>query len=515
MTVTLRKTIDVLLVQGNEEDAKSVSELLIQSKTLNPQITVVKRYDQALVKLLEENYQICFVDDQIAERNIFEFLEKVKLRAIACPVIVMSSGGSSERDLEYLRAGAADFLLKRTLKPVFFERAIRYALERQTSREDILSLEKQVLVEQKMKALGQLASSMSNQLGNILKHLRGDLEKLKASIKTGENSELVQHALNECLRGETLVGQLLASSLHESQMQPGVNLQQLVLDTVSMVSRTLSRNVSITTSVFRKHELIIRANPAQVRQALVNLVLNSQEAMPDGGSIHINFSVVEKTPGKSAAKSAAQRFVKLELSDTGSGIDLDEVEKVFEPFYTTKRKQNALGLGLSAVYSIMQAHNGKVEVVSQPGHGTTFSLLFPLQEADTKSPEARKKRLSRGLVMLIDRDPTNIQLMRLYLESANFVPRIFDDSSEAIAWYSSHSEEVDLVMINPNMSRVGGLACYQTLKRINPTIPVGLCSENLGKLEQALLNEGALKHFSIPANYPLIVSWIAETLGNL
>lgn len=515
MTVTLRKTIDVLLVQAKEEDSKAVSELLCQSKTLLPQITVVKRYDQALVRLMEENYQICFADDRIADHDIFEFLEKLKIRTIACPVIVMSSGGDPERDLQYLRSGASDFLLKRTLKPVFFERAIRYALERQNSREDVLSLEKQVLIEQKMKALGQLASSMSSQLGSILKHLRNDLEKIKATSKDPQNSEVVQHALNECLRGETLVGQLLSSSLHESQMVPGVNLQQLVLDTVSMISRSLSKNVSITTSVFRKHELIIKANPAQIRQCLVNLVLNSQEAMPDGGSIHLSFSVQEKNPGKSSGKSANRRYVRLELSDTGTGIDLEEVEKVFEPFYTTKRKQNALGLGLSSVYSIMQAHNGKVEVLSQPERGATFALLFPLTEAEPKKLNQPKKRLSRGLVMLIDRDQTNMQLMRLYLESANFTPRVFDDSSEAIAWFSSHSEEVDLVMINPNMSRVGGLACYQTIKRINPNTPVGLCSENLGKLEQALINEGALRHFSIPANYPLIVSWIAETLGNL
>lgn len=535
MTATLRKTIDVLLVLGNSDDAQNISGLLSQAKRLAPQVKVVKRYDEALVQLMQENYQICFADDRIGEHDIFEFLHKLKVRTIACPVIVLSAGGTPDRDLEFLRSGAADFLLKRTLKPIFFERAIHYALERQNSREDVLTLEKQMLMDQKMKALGQLASSMSNQLGSILRHLRKDLEKIKASGDTAPEAEVVQHALNECLRGETLVGQLLSSSLHETQMQPGLNLQQLVLDTVTMLSRTLNKNVSITTSVFRKHELIIRGNPAQIRQSLVNLVLNSQEAMnSEGGSIHLSFSVVEKTPGKSASKSANQRYVRLELSDTGTGIDAEIVEKIFEPFYTTKRKQNALGLGLSAVYSIMQAHNGKVEVLSQEGRGATFALLFPLSEpvnsgylesvsnkkdSSTSTSKAtaveNKRRLSRGLVMLIDRDPTNLQLMRLYLESANFTPRVFDDSSEAISWYSSHSEEVDLIMINPNMPRIGGIACYQTIKRINSKVPVGLCSEHCGKIEQALINEGALRHFETPANYPLIISWIAETLGNL
>lgn len=508
--------IKILLLEDSEEEFQDLEALLSRMKGLSYTLDWAQDFDDGLQALKEKSYDVCLLDSSLGARGGMEFLREAKAQGVEAPIIMLSEGGRADHDLAALRAGAADYLLKGRIHPTFLERAITYALERRRSRGEADELEKQLMHAQRIESVGQLAASLAQDLGNALGIIIGHLDLIR--MRAEPESEIVRSAetaLQGCRRAAFLAQQLLACASPDSSVA-SVNLQQIVLETVDFLGRMLPKNISLTTSVDRSDELIVNGDPALIRQALINLTMNAQEAMPEGGVIHYKISAhFIDSPPRVVAAAHPGRYARIDVRDTGRGIRDADLEQIFEPSFTTKQHGKGLGLGLPTAFSIMRKHQGWIEVDSKYGKGSAFSLFFPLSNRVIEQTHDGPPRriMSKGLVMAVDDEATAAELMKLYLEAAGYTAKAFTAPGEAIAWFSSHAKEVDLILLDMVMPDISGRECFEILKKIKPDARIALFSGQLDRDVQELLKQGAAKFFQKPARYPLIITWVAEVLG--
>jgi CheY-like chemotaxis protein len=236
---------------------------------------------------------------------------------------------------------------------------------------------------QKMEAIGQLVGGVAHDFNNILTAIINSLETLQRRMAAHEAvNTYVSPALQAARRGGALIGQLMVFSRKEPLEARVLDANAAVDEVLRIVERSLPESIGLT--LHREGEApFILADPAQFQTALLNLILNARDAMEFGGKVRISTGIVEGDAGDGVE---ARRHACVAVSDTGSGIAEEDMSRIFEPFFTTKGIGKGTGLGLSQVFGFMNAVEGDIEVDSRPGEGTTFRLLFPLQNADQLQP---------------------------------------------------------------------------------------------------------------------------------
>ena len=229
-------------------------------------------------------------------------------------------------------------------------------------------LEEQLRQSQKMEAVGQLAGGIAHDFNNMLTAISGYAELLASSFDEGDpRADDVDQVRKAAAHAAALTRQLLTFSRKQVLLPQRLDVNEVVQGLESMLARTLGADVALTTSL--AHELApVEADPDQLAQVVLNFALNGRDAMPAGGSLTITTSVVDHEHG---------RFVSIEVSDTGVGMDEETRHRVFEPFFTTKETGKGTGLGLASAYGFVSQSGGRIEVESVPGQGSTFRMLLP------------------------------------------------------------------------------------------------------------------------------------------
>lgn len=369
---------------------------------------------------------------------------------------------------------------------------------------------------QRMEAIGQLVAGITHDLNNSLGAVIGHLELMKVS---GELSSQLGHslevALAGCERASTLMEQLRGFARPRKCNMSDLAVQKAVSETIEFLEKVIDRSISITLSG-ELSPVFVRADYAQLQQVFTNLIINAAQAMPDGGRIDFNFSTVHLDPLRHLSPAAGGTdYVVVSISDTGCGIGADDLEKIFQPFFTTKPQ--GTGLGLSMVYGVIKSCGGWIEVDSQKGLGTTFTVYLP----QVLSPVLLQPEISRtdpkpasGKILIIDDEIFLVELAVKFLSLAGFEAEGFSNPLEAVEWFEQHRGEVDLVIIDMKMPQMNGAACFAQLRKVDPGVKVVILS---GFVEDSaaheLLEQGALKFFQKPLKYPELVEWIAEFLG--
>ncbi len=276
---------------------------------------------------------------------------------------------------------------------------------------ELKTLEAQFVQSQKMQAIGQLAGGVAHDFNNLLTAISGHCDLLLLRHDQGDQDygDLVQ--INEnANRAAALVGQLLAFSRKQTLRPEVLDLRDTLADLTHLLNRLVGEKVTLTLS----HEPVlgsIRADKRQLEQVLMNLVVNARDAMPQGGEIRIETEVVtlEQPLKRDRATVPVGEYVTLRVSDGGIGIPADKIQKIFEPFYTTKRVGEGTGLGLSTAYGIVKQTGGFIFVDSVPGNGTEFILYFPTHVADEQkqlpAPAAalpQAPQHGEGVVLLVE-----------------------------------------------------------------------------------------------------------------
>ncbi len=342
---------------------------------------------------------------------------------------------------------------------------------------------------QKMEAIGRLAGGVAHDFNNILGIVTACTELLRGRLD--QNSEPFTYITNirkAVDRGASLTRQLLAFG-RKSAIQPQVfDLGDHLKDVVKLVRPLMGDDVEITVTR-RSPSAIIEADPGQLDQVVLNLAVNSRDAMPKGGKFILETDTVQldETFGENHRPMTPGKYVLLAVSDTGNGMDTTTVARIFEPFFTTKDVGKGTGLGLSTVYGIVQQNRGHVWVYSEPGRGTTFKIYIPSAEdkiGGASQPEAEVvlPRRTGTTVLLVEDDELMLGLTRQLLEDHGYAVLPASDGKSAVEIAETHTGSIDLLLTDVVMRGMSGPELVSCLSASHPALRFVFMSGYTGEL---------------------------------
>ncbi|MCG8590928.1 MAG: ATP-binding protein [Proteobacteria bacterium] len=333
-------------------------------------------------------------------------------------------------------------------------------------------LEAELRQSQKLDTLGRLAGGIAHDFNNQLTAILGNA---RLALDATAKDDSLRGALEDLERAASHCAALTRSLLAFSRRTPK-RTRALAVPTLLAEVRDLLRPLipsSIAFEVAWDEDVPpIEADPTQVQQILVNLVVNARDATPEGGSVTV------KARKHSPADDGAGDFVEFEVADSGCGMEPKDLQRIFEPFFTTKEVGGGTGLGLAIAYGLVSAHQGRIDVDSEPGRGTTFRVLLPATTArGDESPDAVPP-CPRGheCILVADDEPALRRLARRALESAGYRVLEARDGEAALRRFKDHSDEIAAVILDVTMPGRSGLGVLRELKAARPQLPALLVS---------------------------------------
>ncbi len=356
-------------------------------------------------------------------------------------------------------------------------------------------MEAQLRQAQKMEAIGVLASGVAHDFNNLLTTILVNTELILSDDIDSSLKERIEDINKAGQRAAALTRQLLAFS-RKQVIQPKVlNLNKLLKDFNKMLDRIIGEDVEIL--VIPEDALWqIEIDPGQMEQVIFNLVINAKDVMPKGGQITIETENVNHSEGyfyQHGVKSQPGSYIKLAVSDTGSGMDNETQKKIFEPFFTTKKKGKGTGLGLSIVYGIVKQNNGFVWVYSEPGQGSSFKVYLPKAPCDVatkrnESPTVRKADGSETLLIVED-DEQLRKTLRTTLKQNGYKVLDAKNGKDALKICKKHEGMIELMITDVVMPKMSG---RETVRRLQPLYPQMKIIYMSGYTDNAIVNHGIL-----------------------
>ncbi len=354
-----------------------------------------------------------------------------------------------------------------------------YALEKE-------QLQRELQQARKMEALGQLTGGIAHDFNNIQTIIMGYTGLARsASISKGDAKLTAQldRVLEASERARNLVAQMLAFSRGETGNDKPLQLQPLIKEDLKMLRSTLPSSIEITTEMEENLPAVLM-DPGQLNQLLMNLCVNARDAMAGTGDLTICLGLAKGVEAECATcyKQLEGDWVALSISDTGSGIQPDILDRIFDPFYTTKDVGKGTGMGLSVIHGIMHNHGGHVLVETEMGKDTTFRLLFPpvVEEAvETQTAVSSSTDLQQGHgehVLIVDDEPDLGDLIGDLLERCGYQPTVLTSSKKALELFKKTPNKFALVITDQTMPEITGKMLIKNLRAVRPGLPVILCT---------------------------------------
>jgi signal transduction histidine kinase/CheY-like chemotaxis protein len=377
-------------------------------------------------------------------------------------------------------------------------------------------LEQQLIQSQKMEAVGRLAGGVAHDFNNLLTVILGYNEMLRDHLKDDPvGSDYVAEVLRASERASGLTNQLLAFSRRQVSVPRIVDLNDLVRNIDKMLRRIIGEDIrldiKLTPSVPK-----IEVDPGQIDQVVMNLAVNSRDAMPAGGHLVIETAHVDLDEEYAASHvtPAPGSYALLTVSDTGMGMDAATRVRIFEPFFTTKEQGKGTGLGLSIVYGIVKQNGGEILVYSEPGQGTVFKIYIPAARGSAQTlPVAVKDTLpeqATGAILLVEDEDQVRNLTRAMLKRQGY--RVFDFGSgaEALAFLRKDSEQIDLLISDIVMPQLGGFDLAREAQTLRPGVRLLLMS---GYTETSVSAHGLISPGTVFIHKPFTAAALREKVG--
>jgi nitrogen-specific signal transduction histidine kinase/CheY-like chemotaxis protein len=349
---------------------------------------------------------------------------------------------------------------------------------RKQAEEEKRKLEERLQHADKMESIGTLAGGIAHDFNNLLMGIQGYASLSLMNLDPSHpNYERLKRIEEQVQSGADLTKQLLGFARGGRYELKPTDLNDIVEKTSSMFGRT-KKEITIHRKYMRDL-WSVEVDQGQMEQVFMNLYVNAWQAMPGGGEIYLETENV-LLDAEQAFSYAVEpgKYVKIMVTDTGTGMDEKTKERIFDPFFTTKEMGRGTGLGLATVYGIIKGHKGMITVDSEPGHGTTFTIYLPASEKEVVKEKVANGFIARGTetILLVDDEKMVLEVSREVLESLGYRVYAVGSGQDAIAVYLEKRKEIALVILDMIMPGMSGGETFDRLREIHPGIRVLLSS---------------------------------------
>ncbi|MCB0163442.1 MAG: response regulator [Anaerolineae bacterium] len=384
---------------------------------------------------------------------------------------------------------------------------------------ELRQTQKQLIQQERLAAVGQLAAGIAHDFNNILTSILGFAELMKVSPDTpvSMQADLV-YIIKSTNRATNLVRQILDFTQRNISQPKWFDLAAFTTEVMAFLNRIIAEDIRLILNI-EPGDYGIEADPTQIQQALTNLVLNARDAISTGGSIEIkltlqDFNLNQPPP---LAEMSTGSWIVLYVTDSGSGISPETLPHIFEPFFTTKSVGQGTGLGLSQVYGIVKQHGGHIQVNSREGNGTTFTLYFPYVDSfDVAANPQDATWLVKGhneTILVVEDDKEVLNTVSMLLKSLGYRVLPASNGKEALAIYQQHQKTVSLVLSDIVMPDMNGLALLAALKTCNPDIKMIMMSGYpLNQEAATVIEQDAISWINKPMPLGKLSQIIGKTL---
>jgi two-component system cell cycle sensor histidine kinase/response regulator CckA len=415
--------------------------------------------------------------EELVGKKCYEVIHREKRPIAQCPLVhTMENLVPHTKDITEPNIGGV-FIC--STSPIIDEegrlKGYTHTLKDVTKARELESRLQEIL---RLESLGTLAGGIAHDFNNLLMAVQGNTSlMLLQTDPSHPHHKRLRSIEKQVESGVNLTRQLLGYA-RKGRYEVGIfDLNEIVIETSETFGRT-RKNITVVRDLAGDLR-VVEADKGQIEQVLLNLYVNAADAMPAGGVLTLEtMNVSHKSLKGAKFDPQSGEYVLLRVSDNGVGMDRQTMARVFEPFFTTKEMGRGTGLGLASVYGIVKGHGGYIYVESEQGVGTIFSFYLPASDKkvlpSAKGPLVLTK--GSGTVLLVDDEADVLNVGKDLIEAMGFQVLTAADGQEAVEVYERHSDEIDLVLLDMVMPKMGGGEAYDRIKAINPGVRVLLSS---------------------------------------
>jgi PAS domain S-box-containing protein len=366
---------------------------------------------------------------------------------------------------------------------------------RKKAEEEKAALEARLLHAQKMESIGTLSGGIAHDFNNLLGIILGNVELAMDDVPKWHPAKFnLDEIRTASLRARDVVKQLLSFSRKTDQNQRPVNLIQIVEDALKFLRSSIPTSIEIHQNISDNVDDTILADSTQINQVMINLFTNAAHAMENTGgviTVDVENIYLDQVSAADYPDLPPGSYVKLMVNDTGTGIDPEIKDRIFDPYFTTKGIGKGTGIGLSVVHGIVKSHNGAISVNSKLGNGATFSILFPMAEEaaviETEPPDNFPTGNER--ILIIDDEKSMADIGRKRLERLGYQVEARTSPLEALELFRADPDQFDLVITDMTMPHITGDRLVREILTIRPDIPTILCTGFSEKIDEKKAKE--------------------------
>lgn len=510
--------LNIILVEDEPAHAEAICRAF-RAAVPEVSIRLAESLSDYRALLLQQTPDVAILDMNLPDGSALDVLS-APAETLAFPVVAMTSFGNEEVAVAAMKAGALDYIVKSPEAFLAMPKNIASVMREWKLILERKSLEKKMMDVQKLESLGVLAGGIAHDFNNLLMAILGhaDLALSKMNPETPGREHILEIEM-ATRRAADLCRQMLAYSGKGKFIVETVDLQKIIEEMAHMLKTSISKKAQLIMN-FGKDLPPFKADVTQIRQILMNLVINASEAIGDGSG------VIEISTGHFISKDVTRselshiedlppgHYLFVEVADTGCGMSRDVIAKIFDPFFTTKF--TGRGLGMSAVIGIVKAHSGLLQIKSSPGEGSRFTVILPaLPGASIDSVRPDDSSLawsSGGTVLLVDDEEVLLALGSMMLEALGVKVLKACDGWEALQVFKEHQSEIRCVLLDLTMPHMDGAEAFSELRKINPDVKIVLAS---GFSEHEIENRFAGKNLSGVLQKPYSLDSLRKVLARV
>ncbi len=432
----------------------------------------------------------------------------------------LSAGGEWRGEFQNKKKNGELFWESASITPIrdTSGRVVHYLAIKEDITEKKL-LEEELIRSQRMESVGTLASGVAHDLNNVMAPIMLAIGFLKKSVPDDRSQRLLETIDKSSRRGTAIIKQILGFARGIEGEKGLLQLRHILNETISIIRETFPRSITVHAAI-PKDLWEMRGDPTNLHQLVLNLCINARDALPSGGNIRITAENATLDGQQTAAPGQGVppgRYVHLSIADDGTGMEPKVLEKIYDPFFTTKEVGRGTGLGLYTVKTIVKNHNGIIDVESTPGSGTVFRIYFPAaRDSGDKTgvvEQPARIHLGRGeRILVVDDESSILQITRHTLEAHGYRVHTASDGTEAIAQFAPMMNDIDLVVTDMAMPIMDGAMTIRALRKMKPEIRI-IASTGYG--EDTALEQGTETGANTVLRKPYSAEMLLETVHSV